>query len=344
MKVIRLKRWSIVLVVIAVTILVFNYVKDDDERTNSENTDSVEPYQKVEWKCDKCFPFNYNLTITSPTICQTGEKVDLIILISTTIFHSDKRKALRKTWLTATHENKGHIRYAFLLGAVKDTKLQTKLKSENELYNDIVQGDYPDRYYTLTLKTLSGFHWVANYCPNTSYVMKTDDDVFINIPALMESIHSNRENLSTSIGGRCYKRERPVRDKSSKYFTSYEQYPYKQFFGFCSGTGYITSIKVVNQVLKVSEDVPFFHLEDVYIGFCVEQLGLSLQYIDGFYADAEDVDLCVYKGKTPVVLHNSLRLPNLVFRMWGEISPCKNGISHNFISFLKSFLFHSEQS
>jgi hypothetical protein len=336
MKVIRVKHGPVVIVVIVVTVLGLNYVKKS-EKNGDKMADSAESWQKVNWRCDKCFPFNYSLTITSPAICQKGEIVELVILISTTILHSDRRRALRKTWLSVTHENTGHIRYAFLLGAVNDTKLQAKIKLENDLYNDIVQGDYPDSYYTLTLKTLSGFHWVAIYCSDTSYVMKTDDDVFINIPNLMETVHSFKDDFKTSIGGRCYERELPVINKSSKYFTSYEQYPYEHFFGFCSGTGYVTSIHVIKQVLNVSENVPFFHLEDVYVGFCAEQLGLSLQHIEGFYADAEDEDLCAYKSKTPVVLHNSLRIPNFVFKMWSELSPCKNGILQMFISFLKSF-------
>ena len=43
---------------------------------------------------------------------------------------------------------------------------------------------FQDIYYNLTLKTVMGLKWCSIYCNQAKYVMKTDDDIFVNIPLL----------------------------------------------------------------------------------------------------------------------------------------------------------------
>ena len=43
---------------------------------------------------------------------------------------------------------------------------------------------FQDIYYNLTLKTVMGLKWTSIYCNQAKYIMKTDDDIFVNIPLL----------------------------------------------------------------------------------------------------------------------------------------------------------------
>ena len=43
---------------------------------------------------------------------------------------------------------------------------------------------FQDTYRNLTLKTVMGLKWSAIFCPQARHVMKTDDDIFVNVPLL----------------------------------------------------------------------------------------------------------------------------------------------------------------
>ena len=38
-----------------------------------------------------------------------------------------------------------------------------------------------DTYNNLTLKTLAAFDWMLTFCPQAEYLLKTDDDMFIQV-------------------------------------------------------------------------------------------------------------------------------------------------------------------
>ena len=46
-----------------------------------------------------------------------------------------------------------------------------------------------------------GLKWSAIFCPQAKYVMKTDDDIFVNIPLLHEAITKTPKQFATQING-----------------------------------------------------------------------------------------------------------------------------------------------
>jgi hypothetical protein len=257
-----------------------------------------------------------------PATCQNQGNIQLILLILTTPKALKRRMVIRDTWLSYAQRNYANIRYAFLLGAVHDPETQEAIDLEDKHYRDFIQGDFPDNYYTITLKTLLGYHWAAKHCPNNTFVLKTDDDVFINIPAILDLISNHGKMLQNSIAGFCRKDIEPVRDIESKYFVSYSEYPMEKFKGYCSGTGYLTSINVVKYVVNISENIPFFHLEDVFIAFCMEELNFSLNHVKGFntiYDEDEHTNLCMLKNDSVFVVHNFKKEPSFLLEIWNSL-------------------------
>lgn len=45
-----------------------------------------------------------------------------------------------------------------------------------------------DSYFNLTLKTVMGLKWKAMFCPQAKIWMKTDDDIFVNLPYLHKAM------------------------------------------------------------------------------------------------------------------------------------------------------------
>ena len=65
---------------------------------------------------------------------------------------------------------------------------QGDVKGESKDFGDLIQEDFQDSYRNLTLKTVMGLKWSAIFCPQAKFVMKTDDDIFINVPLLHSAI------------------------------------------------------------------------------------------------------------------------------------------------------------
>ncbi|NXU93299.1 B3GT2 galactosyltransferase, partial [Xiphorhynchus elegans] len=94
--------------------------------------------------------------------------------------------------------------------------LRPLLREEDELHGDILQQDFLDTYNNLTLKTLMGLEWVSRFCPNATYVMKADHDVFLNLEFLVRRLllPPRREFLT----GYVYRGTGPLRSPAYKWF------------------------------------------------------------------------------------------------------------------------------
>lgn len=57
-----------------------------------------------------------------------------------------------------------------------------------DLFGDIIIADMKDSYKNLTLKVLYMVEWASTYCSNARFFMKTDDDVFLNVPLVLDFI------------------------------------------------------------------------------------------------------------------------------------------------------------
>lgn len=274
--------------------------------------------QVVVRTCNRCFVNQYKYGINNINICQPthpGQSVDVLFLILTVHGNREARDAIRRTWMTKSKNNTANVRHVFLLGETDNKVLQEKIAAESQLHQDIIQGNFTDSYNNLTLKTIMGFSWTSTFCSSVKVVIKTDDDMFINWPYLLRAINQNKDNLQQSVLGFCFAEMPPVRNNSSKWYTSHEAYPYKLFPRFCSGTAYVTSIDMILKILLVSENVPFFHLEDVYIGMCLSVLGAGVTHVGGFKADDIPIhDECDYKSKYVLTYHRLA--PSMLQSIW----------------------------
>ena len=268
-------------------------------------------------KCNNCFKHDFEYVIDSPDICKlySGQTdIELLIMILTVHDNILQRNALRETWLTYSQNNSANVRYAFLLGEIQDTKLQEDVLKENQQFGDIIKEDFRDAYVNLTYKTIMGFKWAATKCDVAKAVLKTDDDMYINVPNVLNIVRKNLTALQTNIVGFCNQIAGPIRDEKSKWFASVNSYPESFYPGFCSGTGYLMSLNVAKTLYEISPNVPFFHLEDVYVALCIRKLGYQLKGFPGFNPDRPKLDACLYNGKHLVTAH--YMTPNMTRQMW----------------------------
>ncbi|OCT91297.1 hypothetical protein XELAEV_18014348mg [Xenopus laevis] len=221
----------------------------------------------------------------------------LVLLVTTTYKQKEARNAIRQTWGKERQIGDLLISTYFLLGASANVTIQEELIEESDTYNDIIQGDFRDTYYNLTLKTMMGIEWICAHCPQTKFVMKTDSDMFVNTGYLVELLV--KKNQTTNfVTGSLRPDDVPIRNIHSKWYISETEYPLDQYPPFCSGTGYVFSVDVAQKIQNVSTTVPFFKLEDVYVGMCLEKLKINLQDLHSrptFFEYKKPFTVCGYR-------------------------------------------------
>uniref|UniRef100_A0A8C3XDF9 Hexosyltransferase n=1 Tax=Cyanoderma ruficeps TaxID=181631 RepID=A0A8C3XDF9_9PASS len=200
----------------------------------------------------------------------------LVLLVASSSQEVDARMAIRHTWGKERTVAGKHLVTFFLLGSPVDPSQQAGIAAEGQRHRDIIQKNFTDTYYNLTLKTMMGIEWIHRFCSQSSFVMKTDMDVFVNVFYLTELLL--RKNKTAGLfTGFLKLQEYPIRARESKWYVSSEEYPGTTYPPFCSGTGYVLSSDVASQIYNISGSVPFIKLEDVFIGLCLDKLKIRLE-------------------------------------------------------------------
>lgn len=209
-----------------------------------------------------------------------GADIKLVITIASAPSHIEARTAIRQTW--GHFGQRRDVAVLFMLGKTKDAKLEKALKFEENLYGDVVRGRYYDSYSNLTLKTISSLEWVSNHCNEAKFMLKTDDDMFINVPRLLSFINKHIKDKNV-IFGRLAKKWKPFRNKKSKYYVPLLQYKPAVFPDFTTGPAYLMSRDVIEKLYLTALDQTYLKLEDVFTtGIVAEKLSIRRSHANEF--------------------------------------------------------------
>lgn len=212
----------------------------------------------------------------------------LMIYIHSGPKHSERRRTIRKTWAALDILKKYRARIIFITGEITDANVQVSLETESELFKDIVQANFTDTYRNLTYKAIAGLRWVSEKCPSAVYVLKTDDDIVVDIHRivrLMRTYISDKWGTNNILAGHIWPHMDVDRNTSSKWYTSDEDFPDRFYLPYCSGSAYIMSFDVVKNFYLKSLETPFFWVDDYYvtgmlaIGANVTPISLNDRYI-----------------------------------------------------------------
>lgn len=204
-----------------------------------------------------------------------GKDLQLLITITSAPSHEAARMAIRQTW--GHFAERRDVAIAFMLGSVANNTINEKIKKEQYIYGDIIRGKFIDTYDNLTLKTISMLEWVDNYCPKAAFVLKTDDDMYINVNRLLAFIEKHNPTLR-AIYGRLAKKWKPIRNKKSKYYISPQQYKPAVFPDFTTGPAYLFPARLAKELYSSALNHTYFKLEDVFVTGIVAN-GLKIKRI-----------------------------------------------------------------
>ena len=251
-------------------------------------------------------------------MCNTGVDIDLLIVIaSSTSAKSGKRRQLaRTTWLNMPVKS-GNVKYVFILGQPTNAWENEVIIKEAIRFNDVLILNFKDTYRNLTLKTMSTMKWIASNCNRVKLIMKTDVDVFINVPRILNYLKGIKFSLPNTLLGRCYTYPPVERNSSYKYFVPMSEYSLQYFPPYCSGSGYVMSLATLKNLLRISYFVPKISIEDVYVGACAHCLRLRQQSHDDFGREFKEVTEDVQEPKDIFSYMTIHRVPyDIISYLW----------------------------
>ncbi|XP_047000669.1 beta-1,3-galactosyltransferase 1-like [Schistocerca americana] len=246
-----------------------------------------------------------NLTEIIPQADICSKKLFLLIVVCSAVGNFEARAAIRQTWASApiVTEKASAIRVAFLLGVLKHNTLQEQVEKESVLHKDIIQEDFLDTYYNLTLKTVMLLKWTVKNCPFVHYIMKADDNTFINIESLVHLLHS--KGTTGLLMGDLICGAHPVSDSHRKMYAPSYMYPRRVYPNYLSGAGYVMSNDVVKQLYTAALQTQLFHLEDVYVtGLCSKAAGIHPRDHPAFTYRRRKIIPCLLRDHSVVTSHH----------------------------------------
>ncbi|XP_063313398.1 N-acetyllactosaminide beta-1,3-N-acetylglucosaminyltransferase 3-like [Pelobates fuscus] len=279
--------------------------------------------------------------LDSPMKCGGPDKsseIFLLLAIKSSPVNYERREAIRKTWGGEDIYKKFQVRRLFLIGIPKPQKEEKRihelLKIESQTYKDILQWNFFDTFYNLTLKQVLFLQWLENRCPGAEFVFNGDDDVFLNTINTFTYLHglgkSGRDHHlfvgALNIG------MPPVREPYSKYYVSEELFAGDSFLPYCGGGGILMSGFTCRSIFNESKQISLFPIDDAYFGMCLDRAGLKPENHEGIRtfginlpAAEDSFDPCYYRDM--LVVHRFVPYEMLV--MWKALQVTKLNCRRN---------------
>ncbi|CAK9301399.1 unnamed protein product [Gordionus sp. m RMFG-2023] len=175
---------------------------------------------------------HYRLNYTMVT-----RPIFLMAVVHTAPDHFNHRASIRETWGSIKKYFNYNLNVVFLVGTTSIEHLQNQLVNESQTYGDIVQASFVDSYQNMTYKTAMGLKWISYHCPHAEFVLKIDDDIYVDIFHLISML----DNFKETYGSYWIKNVDHIKPRSrllpyihnqtkSKTFTEYDYMEHGVFF------------------------------------------------------------------------------------------------------------------
>jgi len=119
-------------------------------------------------------------------------------MVCSAVENIDRRKAVRSTWGDTSLLTAVGARLIFVVARTDPARsppgIERRVMAEHRRQGDVVQADFVDNYVNLTAKTVTALRWAARACPRVWFVMKCDDDVYVDVPALTRRLEHERKS------------------------------------------------------------------------------------------------------------------------------------------------------
>lgn len=276
---------KIFVIVTLVGLLILWYLKGQ-EKLNVNDFSGHSGVNSNAWKSFYTPSFDES---ESPLCADRGKDTELMIVILSAPENEVYRLIIRQTW--GFYRNYPNISIAFLIGVPKNETLEKKLREEDAVYNDVIRANFLEDYKNLTHKTVAMLEWVSKKCSYTKYLLKSDDDIYLNVPKALRFLEENR-GKERRIFGYMHSNKSVIRDPTSKYFVSKSEYVDDIFPTYLNGPAYLITSDIIKELYIKAINTKFLKMEDIFITGIVasEGLGIQLVHENNFYFIPQEDD------------------------------------------------------
>ncbi|KAM4809031.1 N-acetyllactosaminide beta-1,3-N-acetylglucosaminyltransferase 3 [Rhinophrynus dorsalis] len=221
--------------------------------------------------------------LDSPRKCggpATSKEVFLLLAIKSSPGNYERRAIIRETWGEEQTYKGAKVKRIFLSGIPKNEKDEKRmnqlLKIESLAYRDILQWDFQDTFFNLTLKQFLFHQWLENNCPGAHFIFNGDDDVFVNtfnVITYLQGLGKDGGNHHLFVG-QLIANVGPIREPWSKYYVPVQVTTSNSYPMYCGGGGILMSGYTSLAIYNASKNIQLFPIDDVYLGMCLEKAGL----------------------------------------------------------------------
>lgn len=258
-----------------------------------------------------------------------SKDVFLLLVIKSSPPNYDRRDVLRKTWAAERLQNGVWIRTVFISGtsgqSFEKLRLNKLLEVEHSEHQDILQWDFHDSFFNLTLKQILFLEWMEKWCPNAHFLLNGDDDIFANTDNMVEYLQGLNENDGSKhlFAGHLIQYVGPIRTQASKYYIPVQVQESDTYPPYCGGGGFLLSRFSARTIYNMSHSISILPIDDVYMGMCLEKAGLKPSSHIGVRTaglhvpgkELDPYDPCYYREM--ILVHRFL--PHQIYIMWHEV-------------------------
>lgn len=255
-------------------------------------------------------------------ICEGIKSLKTLVLVHSAVRHFDRRLSFRETWANYKLFSSNFMRVVFVLGTTEDREIQNRIMKESSENGDIVQGDFLDVYRNLSHKAITGLRWIHERCSQAQFIVKVDDDVFLNVFTLFnlltkEFSGKDRHIWCHMLPGRndAIPRKGTKWDVAPNEFQDFVCYP----FAFCRGYIVIYTSDIVSGLFEKAKSTPLFHLDDVFVyGMLAAKTGdISHTFLENINAnETESMDCFQQKRSKCSYFVSRVDDPRVMKQFW----------------------------
>uniref|UniRef100_A0A1A7XDD0 Hexosyltransferase n=1 Tax=Iconisemion striatum TaxID=60296 RepID=A0A1A7XDD0_9TELE len=218
----------------------------------------------------------FPMWLNHPEKC-SGE-IHLLMVIKSVATQHDRREVIRKTWGKEQVANGKRVKTLFLLGKpsseAERANHQKLVEYEDTIYRDILQWDFLDSFFNLTLKETHFLKWFHTYCSGVRYVFKGDDDVFVSVENILEFLESSSHVKNLLVGDVIFQ-AKPIRRKDNKYYIPNSLYNKTLYPPYAGGGGFLMDGTLARRLHWAAETLELYPIDDVFLGMCLEVLQVT---------------------------------------------------------------------
>jgi len=205
---------------------------------------------------------------------------------------------------SGVYDKLGRVKLWFIVGRDRSDDVQSKIINESRSFDDMIRGDFYDHYHNMTIKNIFGFVKVNQFC-NYKFLVKADDDVFINFPLILLHLSKVSGSEPLYIGWPCehsffdfmyisYYGLIKFQQRLANFKMTTSDYPFPRSPNYAYGFMYIMSRASVDIIVKTYNYIPYVRIiDDVYVSYILARSNVTCCPSTSFvYGQADYSNTC----------------------------------------------------